>query len=387
MDEENQQSPATGSVPTPATISFSSLLSGQARPTTSTTHRKDGTQTSQELEDIAEIGSLTEADLCSKGSQEDPDSSPDKSTEEVKEGIELENLDASLTEAELTAPSSHNPNVQKQVSNRHLKFNFVTEKHRIRQESTTNMFGGFGEMNQAVKLYQKIGANVKDGKYETLDKLYMGSSEVAIMKESRIKFQAREKSIRQTTAFTLFLFACYFLVCVPILVHVGGIGFQNALLYCVYSMTSTGFGSVKVPLTSSAFLVFLICLMLYGVACVVLVASTLYLYISLQNSKLKKNLDKNRAKEALKDGDSGSKSGKRIPKPRNWVSALRSCASFIEDNVRKSEGFRLAVIGGYLLTLLLVGAFAMMGFEGWTFVQALYFASYCMTSKCCRTPV
>jgi len=158
------------------------------------------------LEDIAEIGSLTEADLCSKGSQEDPDSSPDKSTEEVKEGIELENLDASLTEAELTAPSSHNPNVQKQVSNRHLKFNFVTEKHRIRQESTTNMFGGFGEMNQAVKLYQKIGANVKDGKYETLDKLYMGSSEVAIMKESRIKFQAREKSIRQTTAFTLFLF-------------------------------------------------------------------------------------------------------------------------------------------------------------------------------------
>ena len=372
MDEENQQSPDMELGQPPA------LPSSSPSPGRATSHRKSYSQCSQELAAIAEKEptSLTEVDMGNSKELVQGQKSGVNQIESVEEGSKQDDLESSLTEADLQALPR--PNQQKQLSARHLRFNFVTEKQRIRQESTANMFGGFSEMNQYVKLYQKIGQSVKDGKYETLDKLYIGSSEVAFMEEHRIKFQARAKSIRHTTGVTMLLFLSYFLICVPVLVHVGGIGFQNALLYCVYSMTSTGFGSVKVPLTSSSFLVFLMFVMFFGVACVMLVAATLYLYISLQASKIKKKHDK--ARMARQDDDTDVKCLGEPSRPGTFVGALRSCASYVEDNVRKSEGARLAVIGGYLLFIWVGGAIVMWCFEDWTFIHALYFTSYCMTT-------
>ena len=331
-----------------------------------------------DVESSEESGSLPEAHL---GLSRDLPKDPSSSFRVQDNSESKEEADADMT---LSGSSSHVP-FQKQTSARHLKFNFVTEKHRIRQESTANMFGGFGEMNKTVKLYQKIGACVKDGKYETLENLYyMGSSsEGKFMEETEIKFEAREQSVRQMTGMALFLFTCYFIISVPVLIHLGGVDFQEALLYCVYTMTSTGFGSVKVPLESSAFLVFLIFVMFFGVACVMLVAATLYLYISLKASKMKRNLDKARAQQALDADTAGAKSTwkRHRNQPVKVIGALRSCVSAFDDRVRKNEGIRVAVIGGYLLFILVGGAIAMMFFEDWTLVEALYFASYCMTSK------
>ena len=140
-----------------------------------------------------------------------------------------------------------------------------------RQEMSARFLGGFGELNLAVKLHQKIGLSTIDGKYVTLHNLAKGSlSQIKFAQESKIRLLAHKRSIRQTFAVALAMILSYFLLGTLIVVHVGGQTLDQALLYCVYTMTSSGFGSVKVPLTQS-FLVFLIFLMYFGVASITLV--------------------------------------------------------------------------------------------------------------------
>jgi hypothetical protein len=172
--------------------------------------------------------------------------------------------DGGVPESGNIASSPHSPRAERRLS----------RVPRERQDSS-KFFGGFGQLNEAVKLHQKIGASMKDGRYETLDIIAEESpslSQVKMLQESKIRFKARERSIRQTAAVTLFMFICYFVFAVLLVVCIGGQTVQNAFLYAVYTMTSTGFGSVKVPLTQG-FLVSLIFLMLYGVACVTLLVS------------------------------------------------------------------------------------------------------------------
>ena len=141
--------------------------------------------------------------------------------------------------------------------------------------SRRKFFGGFGELNQEVKLHRKIWASItKDGKCQTLDILAKeGSlSREKTVKESKIQFDARKISIRQTASVALFMLIFYFVLGVTIVVRVGGQTIQNAIFYLVYTMTSTGFGTVEMPL-EGYFPTFLIFLMFYGVGCITLVVS------------------------------------------------------------------------------------------------------------------
>jgi Ion channel len=135
--------------------------------------------------------------------------------------------------------------------------------------SRRDVTGGFGELNEALRLHRKIGVSLKDGKYETLDRLYTGSAPVTWMEERMMQFQARERSIRQCTAAICSFFAAWLVAGVFILVYVGGLSFQDALLYSMYSITSTGFGTVKIPQTRG-FLAFAIIFMFVGIAFVAL---------------------------------------------------------------------------------------------------------------------
>jgi hypothetical protein len=139
--------------------------------------------------------------------------------------------------------------------------------------------GGFGELNEAVKLHRKIGSSLNDGKYETLDRLYTGSSPVTWLEEKTIRFRAQERSIRQFTAAICGFFVCWLIASNCIFVHVAEMTVQNALLYTMYSITSTGFGSVAIPKNPS-FLVFIIIFMFTGIA---------FLALSVSTRKQKKN--------------------------------------------------------------------------------------------------
>ena len=148
--------------------------------------------------------------------------------------------------------------------------------HQYSGGSRSKFFGGFQELNQEVKLHRKIGASItKDGNYQTLDILAKDGSLsfVKPVKESKIQFDARRTSIRQTASVTLFMLICYFVVGVTMVVRIGGQSVQNAIFYLVYTMTSTGFGTVEVPL-EGYFPIFLIFLMFYGVGCVTLIVSS-----------------------------------------------------------------------------------------------------------------
>jgi hypothetical protein len=141
------------------------------------------------------------------------------------------------------------------------------------RQDSTRFFGGFGDLNREVKLHRKIGASIKDGKYETLDNLAEESlSRVKHVRESEIRFEARKKSMRQTFTASLVMLICYFVAGVSFSVRVGGHAIESAFLYCVYTMTSTGFGNVQQPLTSTSSF-FLVFLMFFGMACVTLLVS------------------------------------------------------------------------------------------------------------------
>jgi hypothetical protein len=149
-----------------------------------------------------------------------------------------DDLNASLTEAELASFQDQTTPVHaRQESLR--RFNVNTRQHS-HQRSSMNVFGGFGELNREVKLHRRIrDSTTKDGKYETLDNLYTGSSKATELEERRIKFLARGMVIRRSVAFTLLLLLAYLVVGVTILLTQADLGFQQALLYCVYTMVGS----------------------------------------------------------------------------------------------------------------------------------------------------
>jgi hypothetical protein len=105
-----------------------------------------------------------------------------------------------------------------------------------------------------------------------------------------------------------------------------------------------------------------------------------YLYVSLESSNIKRHLEK---KKNLKRADSSDARKKFLPLEilRKVAGSSLSCVSGLANNFRQSEWTRFAVVFAYLLFLLLLGTFAMIGFEGWDFIEGFYFASFCMTTS------
>jgi hypothetical protein len=109
-------------------------------------------------------------------------------------------------------------------------------------------------------------------------------------------------------------------------------------------------------------------------------ASQVYLYVSLEASNIKRHLDKTRALQRARPNEAGMECSP-LEILRKVAQVTLSCAATLANGVSESEWVRFGVVVGYLCLLLLVGAFGMMGFEGWSFLEGLYFASFCMTTS------
>jgi hypothetical protein len=109
-------------------------------------------------------------------------------------------------------------------------------------------------------------------------------------------------------------------------------------------------------------------------------ASQVYLYVSLEASNIKRRLEKKKTLQRAVSNDTGSHCFPLEILSR-VVGFFLSGAARLASNIRRSEWVRFATVFGYLLFLLLLGAFAMMGFEGWDFIEGFYFASFCMTTS------
>ena len=94
---------------------------------------------------------------------------------------------------------------------------------------------------------------------------------------------------------------------------------------------------------------------------------------------MKRHLEKNKNQNA--DGSNNGWFNAVMQILRGITDKSLSSSAKFSQSFRGSEWVRFAAVLGYLLSLLLVGTFAMMALEGWNFVQGMYFSSFCMTTS------
>lgn len=89
-----------------------------------------------------------------------------------------------------------------------------------------------------------------------------------------IHFNARARSITQFAVGSMIFFVCLLTISVSIFVNVAEVGIRDALLYSFYSVTSTGYGTVPMPLDNDLFCLYLVFFMFIGVGSTVVVVSS-----------------------------------------------------------------------------------------------------------------
>jgi len=210
--------------------------------------------------------------------------------------------------------------------------------------------------------------------------------------------QARVRSLRQTALLTFLALIALQTVSCTVCVHFGGTTVAEGLLFATYTATTAGFGSVPIPETPG-FFVFACANMLVGVCMVTVVVSQGFQFIALQTANTKRSNDQlelaergidliaqqspSRARDLQADQAMNLLRLYKMERENRHLhntNTLLKCLDFLKRMVRGSEKHRAYVVAGYLVFLLLVGTFGMMGLEGMTFLQGLYFASYAMTT-------
>jgi len=250
----------------------------------------------------------------------------------------------------------------------------------------SSVFGGFGELHDTVKLHRKIVESSKGGNYRTLERMYENSPSAlengpAKMDENEVIRRCRISAGRQAFALVLGLFLSFMAVCIAVFVHVAGMTIPEAILYATYTVTSTGFGMMQIPHTPGFFF-FATVFMFAGVAGVTLLAFETYLYIALEFALIQRRLDhgRNTADLVISKPAAGTGTGKWKERLVMITDSLLSCVAFLPAAVRKSNWGRFVVCGSCVSFLLLFGAIVMTKLEDWSFVQALYYGTYIMTT-------
>lgn len=204
---------------------------------------------------------------------------------------------------------------------------------------------------------------------------------------------AQYMSIRQTAAVSIAVFALVTTIVVVTLVFVAGNSVAEGFLFAFYTSTTAGFGSVKIPKTPG-FLFFAIVYMFVGIMLTTILASQAFQYSALRSRQASRQGDQlelaHRGLETLHlDNDDKltpvaqrletiqrAHDRDRLRLGNYGLKVLKSLKKFY----RRSELNRFLCFSAYLVSLLLVGAIVMLALEGWTFWQAFYFATFCMTT-------
>jgi len=289
-------------------------------------------------------------------------------------------------EGQVPQPPRGSPLLSQQINHSvfHHPSHDSNSVRRVKMVSdASSVFGGFGELHDTVKLHRKIVESSKGGNYKTLERMYEDSPSsydngATKIDENELRFRCRERAGRQAFALILGFFLLFMTVGITIFVHVADMTVPEAMLYAMYTVTSTGFGMMQIPHTPGFFF-FAVIFMFVGVGCLTLVAFETYLYAALEFSRIKRRRDHGR-----NTADSISTPAPGVSKWRERLVMIAdsplSCAGFLAATVRKSNWGRFVVFGGYLCFQLLGGSIIMMILEDWSFIRALYYGTYVMTT-------
>jgi hypothetical protein len=218
----------------------------------------------------------------------------------------------------------------------------------------------------------------------------------ATVVHQQIAHVARTRSMRETTLCAIMGWVGLATIAVTCLMRRWHLTLTNAVLYSTYTMTSAGLGTVTTPPTND-FFVFAILLLWIAIAAMTsVVAQTVqYFTVELLYAKHERKIKKATAlavhdmSQLLEHPPMGQSESQALIQQQVYQRVLHmkrrhrhssNMGGRIEALLVGSECRKALWAIGILVILLLYGTAGMMLLEGWTFVEALYFAMTCMTT-------
>jgi Ion channel len=213
------------------------------------------------------------------------------------------------------------------------------------------------------------------------------------LEEREIAYHARYRSVRQSAAFII-LFMFFYLACgTAFFNQVAGWDIHNALFFCIYTMTTVGYGlNDNIP-NRSWFLLSIIFLIFVGIATLTIMIAQVYQYVALESTRAQHE------RERIEMNRKGSAVILAREKPVSSKVAFASMMEELDTISRKHSwdyvvkfydrlkwffgnsevGKSLSVIFPFA-GLIFIGAAVVGPIEGWTVIESLYFASVSMTT-------
>lgn len=223
-----------------------------------------------------------------------------------------------------------------------------------------------------------------------------------VLEERQIELYARNLSVRQTAWAAVTTMLALLTLGTAFVKHEFGVPISHAVLFSVYTVTSAGFGNVRIPFDESpALLTFAICYVYLGIsALAILVAQSLQYFVTLfarvqhNTQKLSLVMDGYTVLSAMQQDPSNPNYGPRSFVRGQLVQELEKTKSHLRKDVGptkkiiskvfvRCKSFAIRkhfVIPSFLLFLILLGTVVMMILEGWNFSEALYFSTFAMTT-------
>lgn len=238
-----------------------------------------------------------------------------------------------------------------------------------------------------------------------------------VLEKKQLEIVASFYSIRQTAwaaaAYLIFLFT----LGTAFVKHKAGVSLADAILFSAYTFTSAGYGNVDVPNTVP-FLGFVVFYVFAGTSALAVLVAQTFQYLELITARWRRAREKansaaigqdnlqaiirnasfrsvqNLSNQPLQPNQQPPSTTIAIAEQKLRTGLIESL-KLVPHQPKKSSFQRLtgtnmpnpllsffcAAPGlTFLIVVLLVGTFTMMGLEGWTFVQALYFSTFTMTT-------
>ncbi|KAL3776207.1 hypothetical protein ACHAWO_008734 [Cyclotella atomus] len=216
-----------------------------------------------------------------------------------------------------------------------------------------------------------------------------------LLERHQVHMTAQMTSLQQTTVSAVLIMLVLLVVGTAIVMAMCDVTIAQALLFSVYTVTSAGYGNVPTPSTVG-FLLFAVAYVYLGISALAINVAQVYQYLETEH---KRQVYQQKKSALTQEGLVALQSLSTCSNPvtqdqivdqrirQGIAHALRTVSaqpvsvtrdrSFLRCFRRIPPAFLTPL---FLTASVLIGTIAMVLIEGWTFVEALYFSTFSMTT-------